>query len=70
MYPRVQKQMQGIKENLQPGSGNIWKNKLTVPTVPLITGLSKQDFLRVQPPRYNPSQDPSRVPFTENNEPS
>jgi hypothetical protein len=29
-------------EDLKPGSGKIWQNKLTVPSVPKITGLKQQ----------------------------
>jgi hypothetical protein len=36
---RVDAECAQIIEDLKPGSGKIWKNKLTNPTVPNITGL-------------------------------
>lgn len=32
-----------IMEDLKPGSGNIWKNKLTKPKTPKLTGLYVDD---------------------------
>jgi hypothetical protein len=32
--------MKDICENLKPGSGKIWKNSITIPTVPNITGIN------------------------------
>ena len=37
---RIEKEHIQITEDLKPGSGKIWKNKLTKPNVPKITGLS------------------------------
>jgi len=39
---RVESEQAQILEDLKPGSGKIWQNKLTVPSIPKITGL-KQD---------------------------
>lgn len=36
---RVMKEVKQIEEDLKPGSGKIWKNQLTRPTYPKITGL-------------------------------
>jgi hypothetical protein len=36
---RVKEQLKDVVENLKPGSGKIWKNQITIPTVPRITGL-------------------------------
>ena len=36
---RVIKEVKQIEEDLKPGSGKIWKNQLTRPTFPRITGL-------------------------------
>ena len=46
---RVDAECAQIIEDLKPGSGKIWKNKLTKPTVPRITGL------RDQSPEYDNS---------------
>ena len=37
---RVKVQMKDICDNLKPGSGKIWKNSITIPTVPNITGIN------------------------------
>ena len=38
----INKEHAQILEDLKPGSGKIWQNKLTVPSVPKITGLKQE----------------------------
>ena len=41
---RINNEHAQILEDLKPGSGKIWQNKLTVPSVPKITGLKPQKY--------------------------
>lgn len=40
---RVQKIYKKVEQDLKPGSGKIWKNELTKPSVPKITGLRESE---------------------------
>lgn len=41
---RIAAECNQIVEDLKPGSGNIWRNKLTKPKTPKLSGLQYQDI--------------------------